>query len=71
MPIATSWSWVLSWHFKLQNSTNTVESGVQDGIPLSPVSAAQAPLGQARWLVRRDPPGKGPLRGERMLALAF
>ena len=34
-------------------------------------SSAQAPLGKARWLVRRDPPGKCSHRDERMLALAF
>jgi molybdopterin molybdotransferase len=34
-------------------------------------SSAQAPLGKARWLVRRDPPGKASHCDERMLALAF
>lgn len=34
-------------------------------------SSAQAPLGKARWLVRRDPAGKASHCDERMLALAF
>lgn len=34
-------------------------------------SSAQAPLGKARWLVRRDPAGKVSHCDERMLAIAF